>query len=73
MASGKVSKNSTKGSKPKVMEIEKKVRPKKEYILVELTQEIYKVYREDLSNLNNVPVEDVIFRYGKAYLKIKNA
>jgi hypothetical protein len=72
MSSGKVSKNSTKGSKTSVVFKEKRIKPKKEYILVELTQEISETYKEDLSTYNNKPVEEIITRYGKTYLKIRN-
>jgi chaperonin GroEL (HSP60 family) len=59
-------------SKPKVMEIEKKVRPKKEFILVELTKEAYREYREVLSEFQGKQVEEVVKRFGKTYLKVKN-
>lgn len=66
------SKNSKKGSKPAVVVKEKKVRVKKEHILVELTSEVYKEYKDDLSTYKDKFVEDVIKRYGKTYLKVKN-
>lgn len=66
------SKNSKKGSKPTVVVKEKRVKPKKEYILIELTQEVYKDYKSDLSTYKDKQVEDVIKRYGKTYLRVKN-
>jgi hypothetical protein len=61
-------------SKPKVMEIEKKVRPKKEYILIELTRDIYDEIKEtkELTEYQGRFIEDTIVRYGKTYLYCKN-
>jgi uncharacterized protein (DUF4415 family) len=60
-------------SKPKEFVKPVKEKKVKEYILIELTREIFETYREDLSVYDNKPVEDIIVRFGKTYLKIKNA
>jgi hypothetical protein len=62
-------------SKPK--EFIKPVKEKKikEYILIELTREVYAEIKEtkELTEYQGRFIEDTIVRYGKAYLKIKNA
>jgi hypothetical protein len=70
----KVSKNSVKGSKSKVVEMVKKVRPKKEFILIELTPSVYTEIKatKELTEYQGKFIEDTIFRYGKTYLYCKN-
>lgn len=73
MASG-VSKNSKKGSKPTTVFKEKRVKPKKEYILIEVDSKVFSKIKEqeDLSVFQGKPVESIIERFGKIYLKVKN-
>jgi hypothetical protein len=71
MASGKVSKNS-RTSKPKEIFKPVKERKKKEFIYIELTKIVYEAFKNDLSEIYGKPVDSIIERYGKKYLKVKN-
>jgi alpha-L-arabinofuranosidase len=73
MASGKVSKNSTKGSKPTKFEKPIKEKKVKEYILVEITAKVKDEIKhiQDLSEYHGKEIVDIERRYGKSYFKIK--
>jgi hypothetical protein len=75
MASGKVSKNSTKGSKPTKFEKPIKEKKVKEYILVEITAKVKDEIKhiQDLSEYHGKEIVDIERRYGKSYFKIKNS
>jgi hypothetical protein len=62
-------------SKPKEFVKPVKERKVKEYILIELTKEVYAEIKEtkELTSYQDRFIEDTIVRYGKSYLKIKNA
>jgi hypothetical protein len=72
MASGKVSKNS-RTSKPSVVIKEKRVKPKKETILVEVIGDMYKQIKENgLVEYEGKTILDIVRRYGKNYLILEN-
>ena len=72
MASGKVSKNSKKTSKPTQTMMPKKEKLKKEFILIEVTESIKDKIYEDLSVYEGKEVTEILRRFGKQYLKIRN-
>lgn len=73
MASGKISKNSKKGFK-EVQQVIKKERPKKEFLFIEIdgNGEALRVYDNSEDTYKGKEVVDVVKRYGKTYLKVKN-
>lgn len=79
MASGKkTSKNQKTGNKGKVITQEKRVKPKKETVLVEATEQIInQLFEEEkdgvfTTTLNGKPIVEIIMRYGKKYIRVKN-
>jgi hypothetical protein len=66
------SKNSKKGSKVTQVIYERKERPKKQEILIEITNEIFNELKQnaDLSMYHDMPIIDTISYHGKKYLKV---
>lgn len=73
MASGNVSKNSKKGSKPQVVIKPEKEKKHKETILVEITKTVTKEIKDsqELTEYHGMEVIEIIRRYGKTYLRLR--
>lgn len=71
MAKGKVSKNS-RTSKTTVNVVAKVVKPKKETIMVEITDEVRTELEKDSKFINGKEILGTKVRYGKRYLLVKN-